>query len=68
MNDCCCAMAASVESSRDGVIRYDRLSHECWRPLNAADIAAVAGDACEFILYRAAGGTWVGGSDCMAVL
>ena len=37
-------------------------------PLNAADIAAVTGDGCEFILHPEAGCTWVGGSDCMAVL
>ena len=45
-----------------------RLSHECWMLLKAADIAAVAGDGCEFIPHREAGCTWARGSNCMAVI
>ena len=45
-----------------------RLGHECWMPLNAADIAAVTGDVCEFILHREAGCAWVEGSDYLAML
>ena len=59
----CCGRSFSVPTRRGC-----RLSHDCWMPLNAADIAAVARGGCELILHREAGCTRVKGSDNTAVV